>query len=314
MAVQACNLEPAIFIDGITDELEKQLKLKKFAHNNKSKVVQWNAVYCLLFPGEEIPSPCKQSFLVHIMLISIECTSFEGEAKFLDFEFLREENTHSLGATALSDLEGFLRFELPRSVEDALRNCIYHEAEPSFVRLRRELPQLIQECQNRFFTEYRSLKAMFHPQLHSHAEEQNGALITAAQSGLEYQQHNSAPSTYQYDLDTVLTDINWDITNENTNQNKQVGFEHANDLPEQEHKTTNEMTADPVDNVGQQGTQTTFKDTEHTEGRDPIDKFIEQYSVPSASSMVEDAFHTLPSGGSFDFSQFEDSDPLNWGA
>ena len=46
--------------DGITPENEKQLKSRKKTHPNQSDGDRWKDIYKLLFPNEEVPSPCKR--------------------------------------------------------------------------------------------------------------------------------------------------------------------------------------------------------------------------------------------------------------
>jgi hypothetical protein len=45
--------------EGITPENEKRLKSKKKSHPNQTDEDRWRDIYRLLFPSEDVPSPCE---------------------------------------------------------------------------------------------------------------------------------------------------------------------------------------------------------------------------------------------------------------
>ncbi|CZR68989.1 uncharacterized protein PAC_18890 [Phialocephala subalpina] len=130
MAVKTCDLKPPITVDGITCKLERQLRSRKKTHNTQTQEDRWKAIYRILFPLEIIPSPY--------------------------FEPLHEEATGSPVAIQLSDYEDYSRRELPRIFKGALEEAVNQEAEPIAERLRNQLINMIQECQERVFSTYRS--------------------------------------------------------------------------------------------------------------------------------------------------------------
>ncbi|KAF8854835.1 hypothetical protein BDZ45DRAFT_596462, partial [Acephala macrosclerotiorum] len=123
MAIKTCNLQPPVIVDGITCKLERQLKSRKKTHSTQSQEDRWKAIYRILFPLEVIPSPY--------------------------FEPLHEDATESPGTIQLSDYEEYSRRELPRIFQGALEEAINQETEPIAERLRNQLINMIQECQER---------------------------------------------------------------------------------------------------------------------------------------------------------------------
>jgi hypothetical protein len=58
-AVEICEVQPGYPPEGISPELKERLKSRKSASPNQSAEDMWKNMYRLLFPGEEVPSPCK---------------------------------------------------------------------------------------------------------------------------------------------------------------------------------------------------------------------------------------------------------------
>jgi hypothetical protein len=54
-----CEVRPEEPNEGITADIEKKLKSRKRAWPNQGEEGRWREVYQILFPNEEIPSPCK---------------------------------------------------------------------------------------------------------------------------------------------------------------------------------------------------------------------------------------------------------------
>jgi hypothetical protein len=50
-----CNVVDLHVPDGVTEAKKERLKSKKVPHD---KIQQWNLIYEILFPGEDIPTPC----------------------------------------------------------------------------------------------------------------------------------------------------------------------------------------------------------------------------------------------------------------
>src|SRR5450432_3930299 len=59
-SVQAKACEPRNgVIEGITPEIGRKLKSRKRGSDDQSEKGRWEAIYRLLFPGEDIPWPCE---------------------------------------------------------------------------------------------------------------------------------------------------------------------------------------------------------------------------------------------------------------
>jgi hypothetical protein len=55
----SCELQPCGEREGITADVEKQLKSRKKKSPGQSEADRWREIYQILFPGESVPLPCK---------------------------------------------------------------------------------------------------------------------------------------------------------------------------------------------------------------------------------------------------------------
>jgi len=62
-STEICQVKSGHPPDGLTPEIGRKLRSKKKAHLNQSDEDRWRDIYRLLFPDEDVPSPCK-TFLV----------------------------------------------------------------------------------------------------------------------------------------------------------------------------------------------------------------------------------------------------------
>jgi hypothetical protein len=58
-ATQICQVEPGNPPDGITPEIERKLRSRQKKHPGQTGDDRWRDIYRLLFPNEDVPSPCK---------------------------------------------------------------------------------------------------------------------------------------------------------------------------------------------------------------------------------------------------------------
>lgn len=49
-------------VEGFELDVEAKLKRRRKATRDETEVERWEGIYRLLFPGEAVPSPCKQIF------------------------------------------------------------------------------------------------------------------------------------------------------------------------------------------------------------------------------------------------------------
>lgn len=58
-ATEICQVKPGHPPDGLTPEMERKLRSRKKAHRDQTDEDRWRDMYRLLFPNEDVPSPCK---------------------------------------------------------------------------------------------------------------------------------------------------------------------------------------------------------------------------------------------------------------
>ena len=59
IVLQGCDLSSEAAIEGITSNIEKHLRSRKKTYRHQTEENRWAEIYRLLFPGENIPSPCE---------------------------------------------------------------------------------------------------------------------------------------------------------------------------------------------------------------------------------------------------------------
>ena len=98
MAVKACELQPPVPADGITEAVDKRLRSRKKTHREQSADERWKEIYGILFPNQIVPSPCKFTFLLRespqsvSSLLQTCCTRFHpsfGSYQILQLHRLR---------------------------------------------------------------------------------------------------------------------------------------------------------------------------------------------------------------------------------
>jgi hypothetical protein len=63
-AAEICEVEVGQSPDGITAENEQKLRSRKKSQPNQSDEETWRDVYKILFPNEDVPSPCELKPLI----------------------------------------------------------------------------------------------------------------------------------------------------------------------------------------------------------------------------------------------------------
>jgi hypothetical protein len=58
-ASQACEPKPMKEVAGITNQIEKLLHSRKKAYRGQTERERWEEIYRILFPHDNVPSPCK---------------------------------------------------------------------------------------------------------------------------------------------------------------------------------------------------------------------------------------------------------------
>jgi hypothetical protein len=142
-ASDICELKKGKEPDGLTAEMERSLRSRKKVHPNQTEEDRWKEIYRLLFPNQEIPSPCKSRLLFA-----------ENITYRLDFEHVQEEHSSSPDSQDLANYEQYLRDELPPLVRSNIENVFRREQRPVEASLIASLVDTIQDCQDRLFGLY----------------------------------------------------------------------------------------------------------------------------------------------------------------
>ena len=90
-------------------------------------------------------------------------TSVADYNQNVDFEAIQDNIMRSPESEELTSYEEYSRRELPRLFRDALEAAIADEAQPIEERLRSQLVGMIQDCQDRVFSAYRSRRSFDSP-------------------------------------------------------------------------------------------------------------------------------------------------------
>jgi hypothetical protein len=146
-----CDLQPGHPPEGITPEQERRLRSKKKTSPNQGEADRWKDIYKLLFPNEDIPSPCKGSQ---------KTDKGEPSDKLTDFEPLQEETAMSPDSRDLASYENYIRRELPRLVRSNIEEAVRREMQPLEASLINNLVGIIQDCQDRVFRSYRETQGI----------------------------------------------------------------------------------------------------------------------------------------------------------
>jgi hypothetical protein len=59
LATNICERRDGQLAEGITPSMEKRLRSRKKLSGDQTEEDRWRTMYRMLFPGEEVPSPCK---------------------------------------------------------------------------------------------------------------------------------------------------------------------------------------------------------------------------------------------------------------
>jgi hypothetical protein len=68
LSARPCLLAAKELPEGITPHIARALRSRKKAYRNQPEEERWEGIYRILFPREDVPSPCKpqiQLFISH---------------------------------------------------------------------------------------------------------------------------------------------------------------------------------------------------------------------------------------------------------
>jgi hypothetical protein len=181
MQVEGCKLVSGEQVEGVTCEIEKRLRSRKKSFPGQTEVQRWKEIYNILFPNEDVPCPCKCYFCISegdlsspslfIMSgskarVSFLLVTYCTDISFLDFEPILEDNTTGTQTAEferLANYEEYARRELPRFFRSTLETIVHNETQPIEERLKSQLTSIIQDCQDRVFSNYRASLSFHEP-------------------------------------------------------------------------------------------------------------------------------------------------------
>ncbi|KAH8595472.1 hypothetical protein B0O99DRAFT_156810 [Bisporella sp. PMI_857] len=117
--------------EGITSQTRQQLQCRKKAYCGQSDPELWQNIYRILFPTEEPPSPW--------------------------FEPIQEDTADGPDSREIGRIEDYLRLQVPQYVRSALESAVDSEMQPIDERLRAQLMDMVEEAQNRAFSDYHAV-------------------------------------------------------------------------------------------------------------------------------------------------------------
>ncbi|CZR65598.1 uncharacterized protein PAC_15498 [Phialocephala subalpina] len=124
-----CERSSTPVVDGITEDIERQLRCRKTRFPGQSEESRWGDIYRILFPSEPVPAPY-----------------FEPPSE--------KRSTSDPYDRALEDYETYVRLQLPIFFRSALETAISNEAQPIEERLRLGMTDILQQAQERVFAQY----------------------------------------------------------------------------------------------------------------------------------------------------------------
>ena len=151
-AIQACEVKPDQAVDGITNKIKERLQSRKKAYPGQTEANRWGEVYQVLFPNEEVPSPCNR----HPLLRS-KSPQTNGTPDFEPIQDYYGNDTQLPDSREVANYEDFLRRELPNFFKTALESAVNHEIQPIEERMRRQMLSILEEAQKQAFLKYRSI-------------------------------------------------------------------------------------------------------------------------------------------------------------
>jgi len=145
-ATEICELQAGQPPEGLTVEAERKIRIRKKLHPGQTEEDRWREIYKLLFPTEEIPSPCK----------SIPIFKPGTGDNIVDFEPVQEDVSNSSDSRELENYERYIRRELPGLVREHIEALFRQETRPIETSLIGNLVNTMRESQERLFETYRA--------------------------------------------------------------------------------------------------------------------------------------------------------------
>ena len=59
--IEGCEAKTGPPVDGVTIKIKERLQTRRKTYASQTEADRWEEIYHILFPDEEVPSPCKES-------------------------------------------------------------------------------------------------------------------------------------------------------------------------------------------------------------------------------------------------------------
>jgi hypothetical protein len=137
--------------EGITPKQVTELKSKAKLHPHQSEEDRWKEIFKLLFPNEDVPSPCKLLELQNLAPNSRILTT-------ADWERIEEQAPPSPNSQVLALYDGYMRRELPSLFRSRVEEFVRREMRRVEASLlgNLDLVGLLRECQDQISRAYPS--------------------------------------------------------------------------------------------------------------------------------------------------------------
>jgi hypothetical protein len=137
--------------EGITPKQVTELKSKAKLHPNQTEEDRWKEIFKLLFPGEDVPSPCK--------LLKLQNPAPNSKIlRIADWEPIEEQVPPSPDSQVLALYDGYMHRELPSLFRSRVEEVVRREMQPVAASLlgSLDLVGLLRECQDQLSRAYPS--------------------------------------------------------------------------------------------------------------------------------------------------------------
>lgn len=155
--INICSLQTGQAAEGLTSDQEKRLKSRKKSSPDQSEEARWKEIYGILFPNEVVPNPCEFSTTCcRLPTLMRNTTAQRSCSQIADFEPVQENAPQSPDSRELADYEEYSRQELPRVFRSYLEDAVNNQTQHLEESIRSQLVSIVQDCQARMFSAYRS--------------------------------------------------------------------------------------------------------------------------------------------------------------
>ena len=144
-----CDMRDDEPLEGFDNEQEKKPRCRKRSIYAQTEEEKWKEMYRTLFPNDDeatFPSPCKRSCSYRKVLQSTNLV--------VDYDDHDDASWMRHRSDEFSRYEDYLNRELPRRVRSEVELAVQRASEPLEVLIKRQLPEIVRNCQTKLFQAY----------------------------------------------------------------------------------------------------------------------------------------------------------------